>query len=523
MYTTNLFLRVIVPFIAMILVLFLTGCTEIESEPESTSIMTTSKSVVSIDFNEDISIDIESATGSDVTFTATTEDNCTVLSSDTSSITLTAATDLTDTCTQTITIKADGFYDKNITVNVLDPMTMDIGEGLLIKYVNIYTWKYNDSGSGGDTDVTFWHPDANNTDGWYALGSYIQTNYTNLSVTDVNAYPVIVVKDSKNLDLLRAPTEYTFVWNDGGSGGDHDGSVYIPVCEDGYKAMGAVVGDGYSTPSTDAVRCVREDFTLQGEVGSYIYNDSGNGADRYLSIWGISEPDVNTDTRIPLGTGTMIASPSHASSGCDLATANLLLIPASVYENSENQSEPLLTGYTSYDASKPKYFSSVTVPFTLIPEASGSENNDYNVHFSPFYRIQRKEVYASLAAYDNKQSSTATPLSYTTESSFDSEESSSFSQSVGLEVTVEGGVKLLGVGAEISTTISTEFGWEQSTSSSYGTRSSVTAEQSIPAGKFGQMVQVSSTFQAIDMYGNAVGTALSGGSSNIKYLQYPLD
>ena len=208
---------------------------------------------------------------------------------------------------------------------------------------------------------------------------------------------------------------------------------------------------------------------------------------------------------------------------CTTSLANILLVPAPILENSENNIEPKLTGYTTYDTDTVKFFSSVRIPFTLIPEVRDNLGMvNYNVTQSPFYKLQRLERYISLVALDNRQSSTATPLTYTAIETFDVTQTDTFSQTIGLSVTVEGGADFLGSGGGWSVTLSTELGWEQSTATSFGESTGTTIEFTVPPGVFAEILQVETLFQAVNRDGIVVGAPLSAGKNTVKYLQYPL-
>jgi hypothetical protein len=457
--------------------------------------------------------------GNPVPFTARSSGLCASVSAGASSITVAAGTSL---CSETVTIEAGTNLSKAITINVVDPATMDIGEGLLIKYVDQYTWRWNDVNTGGSTDVTFYHPDAGGN-GWYPLGSYVRPGYADPN-SPANSYPMVLVKASRAADVLAAPTGYQAVWTDSGSGGTYDGSVWKPTCPVGFKALGVVVQSGYAAPSTEDVRCVREDFTAPAAIGALVYTDSGTGASQDLGVWQIGTPQFPTraDDRAPLPAGTMVGCPGYSTASCDLGIVNLLLVPTPVHENGEDTVEPMLTGFTNLDTSRPKFFSSVRLPFTLIPSVKNDQANSHrNVTLTPFYFLQRQEHYVSLSALDNRQSTTATPLTYTTISTFDATEVSTFSQTVGLSVTVGGEASFLGSGGSWEVTLSAELGWEQSRSTSYGMSSGTAVEFTVPAGAFAEIVQVKTQFQAIDALGIPVGPPLAAGQNTVKYLQYP--
>jgi len=494
------------------------------SVPINLSQIHTDKNITSLEFGEtaDIAVSAVDSSGNEIPFTAISTSTCFGISQGPDMITVAAGPDI---CSDTVTIEAGDDLTKTISINVFDPMTMDIGEGLLIKYVHTYSWVWRDVGATNDGH--FWHPNVGG-DGWYALGSYIRDNWDDVNAT-LDA-PVIVVKDSKNAGLLSAPTSYTKVWDDSGSFASWDGSIWSVNCPDGYKGLGIVANQGHDSPSLEDVRCVREDFTATADFGDKIWDDSGSGAALDIGIWPVVTPPSPTssidDNRAPLPAGTMGACSAYNTADpsiCTTKLANLLLVPTPILENSENNIEPKLTGYTGYDTDTVKFFSSVRIPFTLIPEVRDNLSMvNYNVTQSPFYSLQRQERYVSLVALDNRQSSTATPLTYTAIETFDVTQTETFSQTIGLSVTVEGGADFLGSGGGWSVTLSTELGWEQSTATSFGESTGTAIQFTVPPGAFAEILQVETLFQAIRIDGYHVGSPLSAGKNTVKYLQYPL-
>lgn len=475
----------------------------------------TTKNVTSLiaGASETVGVEALDADGEAQSFTATAKGKgCVTLTDTATGFTVTAGTKL---CQEEITVTSPKL-SKAVTVNVYDPQSLDLGGGLLIRYVNQYTSRWDDAGSGGDQDMTFWHPVA--PAGWYALGSYLEASYR-----DVNAagdLPMIVVQDSQNAGLLAAPTSYTLIYNDQGSGASRDGSVWLPVCPTGFVALGVVTNSGYSSPSADDVRCVKSSYTAAARVGGRTYTDVGTGASMYLGAFNIEYPTLTTapDNRTPLLAGTNAACGWDASS-CSEAVFHLLLVPLELVVNSDNDAEPKLTSKTPLDTSRARIFSSMRVPFTTVPSVNANTGmRGWNVANSPFYTLQRVEAYVPIDVIDNSQGTTEAEYTYHIETGYSQTESSRFTESVGLEVTVGGEVGFLGTGGSWEVKVSTQFEWESSSSSTYGETISRDYSFKIPAGAYAEIVQVQTYFTAL----NALGTPVStfGLKSNIiKYLQ----
>lgn len=96
----------------------------------------------------------------------------------------------------------------------------------------------------------------------------------------------MVVK-AKVGDSLAKPIDYAGIWNDSGSGADRDVSVWRPVCPNGYQALGDVANGSHAKPSIDEVRCVKASALEQAQPGAEIWNDSDSGADNDFGAWGI--------------------------------------------------------------------------------------------------------------------------------------------------------------------------------------------------------------------------------------------
>lgn len=154
---------------------------------------------------------------------------------------------------------------------------------LMVSTTSNYIWIYNDQGSGADMDVTIWRPAPTDTS-YFIIGDYAQGNYGPASGA---SFVVKVVNDDPSNPVLKAPKHFNPVWNDKGSGGDHDGSIWYPAPYDGYVALGFVGQTGYDMPVIPNYMCVRQDFVEQAQVGNLIWSDKGSGADEDVSLWSV--------------------------------------------------------------------------------------------------------------------------------------------------------------------------------------------------------------------------------------------
>jgi Vacuolar protein sorting-associated protein 62 len=192
---------------------------------------------------------------------------------------------------------------------------------LELAYVDDYELEWRDVGSGGDLDGAYYRPVV--PSGYYALGHYGQGNY----VAPVG--PMFAARELQP-GALAQPIDYTMVWGDYGSGADMDGSFWKPIPPTGYVCLGLVAQTGYAKPGLDEIRCVRQDLTCPGKVGSMIWIDQGTGADTDFGSWRIVP---SQDSAVYVGTfagysshtpppDILFALDSRAVSGVDPLTSS---------------------------------------------------------------------------------------------------------------------------------------------------------------------------------------------------------
>lgn len=174
---------------------------------------------------------------------------------------------------------------------------------LAVKSVTQFSWKYNDSGTDADDDLSIWRPDlthAQFSDGYYSLGDVSMSSHTRPKL----AFAVKAIAS----DALKKPTGYDEVWNDSGSGGDYDVKFWQPIAPSGYTCLGHVAVGSYSqTPDRDWIRCVKTDYL---KAGSYtkVWDDTGSGADDDAGVW---QASVVSGDEAGLAANTFITRQSH--------------------------------------------------------------------------------------------------------------------------------------------------------------------------------------------------------------------
>ena len=97
---------------------------------------------------------------------------------------------------------------------------------------------------------------------------------------------VSYVAKSVESNALREPVDYRERWNDKGSGSKWDGSVWEPVCPGGYVSLGhvAVKGKYGKEPKKSDVSCVLKKYVTAGKW-EWVWNDKKTGSNRDVTIW----------------------------------------------------------------------------------------------------------------------------------------------------------------------------------------------------------------------------------------------
>ncbi len=146
-----------------------------------------------------------------------------------------------------------------------------------------------DDGSGADRDLKIYKPAI--SEGYYWVGQYGQSNY------HPPTKDAIVIK-SLIPGAVKPPIRFVKVWDDSGSGNDHDFSCWRPIPPIGYVALGYLMRlgvDNQNPPSEaeiDGFVCVPEEIVADAKVqDTYIWSDRGSGSDKNISIFPIIPAD----------------------------------------------------------------------------------------------------------------------------------------------------------------------------------------------------------------------------------------
>ena len=104
-------------------------------------------------------------------------------------------------------------------------------------------------------------------------------------IIEALAFESLPAPPSTALELLAA-TDYTWVWDDSGSGAFADGSIWRPVVPAGYVALGDVAVAGHDPP-TGATQLVRDDPEILARPVAYeqIWNDTLSLGLYDVAIW----------------------------------------------------------------------------------------------------------------------------------------------------------------------------------------------------------------------------------------------
>jgi len=333
---------------------------------------------------------------------------------------------------------------RTLPVRVYDSMVLDAGE-LLIRYVD----RFECLGPvpSGYGSASFYRPVV--PDGWYRLGSFgIPTG----GCPNINGqqWMMIVKPNPPESDAeappVVAPTGYTRI---GGFSAPGEGSAtfYEPRCPAGYVEMGCVEG----SPASDDGACVREDLTVPGVAGA-----------RILTYWATrTEAPANTHFE----TTTAYLETGAFSGPLDFhPSLNVLAVQLPLLIDSPQQSWlPRVTSFqsTENNYSEPMLAKAMLVPFTAILNGSdyASRGAGWMVENSPLVRVERVVRWQRDLFFINT-GTTDQQLSLRLTKGISNETSTTISHKVGVSLTVETGVKFLGAGGKVSTTVSYEFGYQ---------------------------------------------------------------
>jgi hypothetical protein len=361
----------------------------------------------------------------------------------------------------TITVTSSVGLKKHIPVHIYDHRLLDAGE-LLISFTDQFSWRWDDRGSGGTYDGNFWHPIP--AAGWFALGSFGTAGYYNPSGIRSMMVVKMDIDANPSVPPIAFPDDYVLIYNDAGSGANADGSFWLPVPPSGYKAMGVVAQRGWGKPALTDVVCVREDLTVLGEAGAFVWNDDETGANNDFGSWLIAGPVAGPHPGAYLETGTFVGwnywHKPISHDAMHVLNVELPMLAEAPYQSYV----PRLEGFDNPgDATVPMLAKVMLVPYSIVSDQLYANNPSWRWGNSPFYRLER-HVYYKLLYHNHNQTGVEQQNSVEIVSGVTTTESNSFWSETSISVTAEAGISIKFFDAKVSTTVTQSFGYETMTS-----------------------------------------------------------
>jgi hypothetical protein len=354
---------------------------------------------------------------------------------------------------------------------------------LVADYVNVYS----DRGTGSNTDLSIWKPKPVN--GFHALGHIAKAGHgAPKSVT-------IMVKSISNRAPLRNPVDYKFFYNDAGTGGDQDCSMWIPVPPAGYTALGSVAIRSHGKPSLSEVVCVRNDLTTIANVGRQIWNDAGSGGNYDLTLWRINPPSFPKDSKLAyLTSGSFVGHASHSALKTS-ALANAIRVKMPSSDKKIIPKRPQLTSMSKPDDKTPLILNSISyLPCISIADPGYKNNPQGQIKATPIYTLERYDYY-KLQDFNTSSSPNEGEMSFEIRTGMETSREKSMETTFETSVTTEAGVETGVYSASISVTMSYALSQSETISRSETKESASTKTFPVPGKGAGALYTLSHEYR----------------------------
>ncbi|PHH91001.1 hypothetical protein CDD83_1979 [Cordyceps sp. RAO-2017] len=352
--------------------------------------------------------------------------------------------------------------------------TMDYGD-LRITLTSDYGWNWDDSGSGANRSVMVWTPSIQGDMrplGSVAFGSgFHEAGGTRASLL-VGRNP-----NSGGNSAVARPVRFEWLWNDKGSGGKHSGTFWRPVAPDGFVALGDVCTYKWGEPSLNSIWCLRADLVKDGAFpDTDIWNDRGSGGAWDCSLWQVTPKPVGVSgsESIPVFADTFRFNGAYSRPNSGLASVPALSLPKSY--TPFTAPVPAVTPTTIPDRGNiynETNQCAVTLPFTAFfrPDDRRSLDNIAN----PFCTVSKSVAWKVEGVWVNDAAGDFT-RSQTVKYGISKEQKEEMQHSVGVEVSVEGGIKAV----SYSVSLNYQFTYSSSTSFTEYTEKTVEEKFTVP-------------------------------------------
>ncbi len=390
-----------------------------------------------------------------------------------------------------------------------------------IQIIKDFDYVWDDRGSGAKRDVTILRPKA--PAGFFTVGHVAVPRY---QIEGRRTPFTVVIKPKPGFErLLAAPTRFEWVYDDAGTGADRDLAIYAAECPSGFVALGAIsTPGGTDNPSDPSFRCVSRSVVMRAQWDqTSIWDDAGSGGDHDVGLWRTTYKGPRTPNSFvmlsngfwPNKDGTPDINDAWAFSFSFNNMKNPFGdLPKDVVSQIDR---PKLTG-PRWEGGSGKHTISrkYEVPFFVVDDPM----YDYVEQWlnSPTYTINRTVSYVLVDDYDNTgcavRGTEADEFSVSMEVGIEKESnwSASFGSSVSASVGVELSLKPIGIGGSATASVTAEY----SSSFGFGGASTtinsrtITKTHKVPKGTYAALFQRKSTYEVF----RADGTKVEGGATS---------
>lgn len=310
---------------------------------------------------------------------------------------------------------------------------------------------YHDRGTGAKRNVEVSH--AKSQGSLRPLGSLAIDAYPGNRTNKQGTLLVGNTPGAQGTAAVASPLGYDKIWDDAGSGGQQDGSFWRPRAPSGYVSLGDVCVGNYREPSKDLIWCVRSDLVMDSDYNGYsIWNDGGSGAKAFVSLWGINRPGLVTHgtPKLPVHIDTFRADPTPKYQMPPSNLAKALALPCPNEYKPYNPRTPEWTKDNVPDGGQvycKETQCQITLPYTFFLPAEDRRCLDRIAN--PFITLNRT---AGWYVNDVKRNNTSAPIDeeQVLEKGVTEQKTSEMSQTAGVSVTVEAGMKGVGMSASMN-------------------------------------------------------------------------
>ncbi|MFW9083644.1 Vps62-related protein [Pseudomonas sp. P2758] len=281
------------------------------------------------------------------------------------------------------------------------PMQSITVDNLLINFTTEFqrVWTCNSSTA---KPCAFWRPTPapDLLPGYFPLGDVAISGDGNINggrIVAVVCEGPAASADAQRGKALSPPEDFEQVWSDTGSN-PAGGTLWLPLAQEGYVALGLVCSINDEKPSLNAVRCVREDLVTAASVGALIWDDQGSRANQGFSVWSV-DPPLAEAGEINFAPGTFVSSNNHDRPVTDVEVYSLRMqIPVEINPGPEL---PILSGFAAPEAHEPTQPTQVAkLPWFAVEDHG--QPPAQRLRESPYYYLQRTDRYVLIGSSHNQ-------------------------------------------------------------------------------------------------------------------------